>query len=450
MLLRFAAENILSFKDAVEFNTFPSSKSHSHEWHKVACGHVTALRMSAIYGANGAGKSNLLRCMNLLKEMVLDEKLGNVHFSDDLFFKFDSEGKDRPSELAIEFYFNSKIYYYHIVFTRTEVKQEELLLCEKKEDIPLFSRNGNEILLSPSEIPTEENKAFSDVLARIIRSDMLVLSFFGKYYSAEFPMVAEAYTWLANLQIVLPDMTMGYIPHYMDVDNGFREYINSIFPNFQTGIDKLEVRKEIIDPDEAKGDLGFSKAIDAARETAGEPVMFKRNMGAYLSNIVFENDMLYMKSIVAIHRTPDGHEIEMQIDEESDGTRRLIEYLPLLYWILKVDRVFIVDEIERSIHPVLIKAIMKRISESREAKGQIIFTTHESSLLDQTIFRPDEIWFAQKDVNQSTQLYPLSDYNIHKTANIQNGYLNGRYGAIPFLSNLFDLKWHDYSQEGLS
>ena len=76
MLLRFAAENIMSFKDAVEFNTFPSSKTHSHEWHKVACGHATALRMSAIYGANGAGKSNLLKCMSLLRSLVGTDKLG--------------------------------------------------------------------------------------------------------------------------------------------------------------------------------------------------------------------------------------------------------------------------------------------------------------------------------------------------------------------------------------
>ena len=70
MLLRFAAENIMSFKDVVECNTFPSSKSHSHEWHKIPCGYATALRMSAIYGANGAGKSNLLKCISLLKSMV--------------------------------------------------------------------------------------------------------------------------------------------------------------------------------------------------------------------------------------------------------------------------------------------------------------------------------------------------------------------------------------------
>lgn len=110
---------------------------------------------------------------------------------------------------------------------------------------------------------------------------------------------------------------------------------------------------------------------------------------------------------------------------------------------MKSDNTFLVDEIERSIHPILIKNIISKISESKEAKGQLIFTTHESCLLDQDIFRPDEIWFAQKDINQSTQLYPLSDYNIHKTANIEKGYLNGRYGGIPNLSNNINLNLNE-------
>lgn len=441
MLLRFAAENIMSFDDTVEFNTFPSSKSHNLGWHKVQCGHVTALRMSVIYGPNGAGKSNLLACLNLLKQMVSTERLGSIPLTDDLFFKFNKEKEGKPSELAIEFISNGGLYYYHIVFSRSEVFEEELYLCEKKQDIPLFIRKGKTINLSPSEIPSEEDKPLTDLLSKMIKSDMPVLSFLGNYYSQEFPVIAEAYHWIANMQVVLPEMRMGYVSHYMDSDEDFRNYVNEIIPTFQSGIFKLKVRKEVINKDDANGDIGFSRAIEDAKSHPGQPIMFQKNIDSYVSNIVLEGNTLYLKTLVAIHQTSEGKEIEMPLSLESDGTRRLIEYLPLLYWILKEGKIFIVDEIERSIHPILIKTIIRKISESKEAKGQIIFTTHESCLLDQDIFRPDEIWFAQKDVNQSTQLYPLSDFNIHRTANIENGYLNGRYGAIPFLSNLEDLKW---------
>ena len=79
-----------------------------------------------------------------------------------------------------------------------------------------------------------------------------------------------------------------------------------------------------------------------------------------------------------------------------------------------------------------------------KSKGQLIFTTHESNLLDQEIFRQDEIWFTEKDSNGATDLYSLSDFKEHKTIDIRKGYLNGRYGSIPFLANLTDLNWHDY------
>lgn len=435
----------MSFRDAVEFNTFPSSKSHSHEWHKVKCGHVTALRMSAIYGANGAGKSNLLKCMDLLKEMVCSEKLGDVFMPADLYFKLDNDGKNKPSELAVEFYAGGEVFYYHIVFNQEKIFEEELLLSYKNEDISIFSRKDNDVIFAVESDSEKDKKeflrVFVDAMRRIIRPDMLVLSFFGQYYPDEFPVVKVAYEWIRTLQVVLPTKRIGYLPHMLDEDNDFAGYVNNLLPELNTGISRLIVKKEIIADNDAESNPGLSMAIKAAKEQPGEPQMYKKTIFNDISNIVVEDGIIYLKTLVGLHTDADGSEVEISIDMESDGTRRLIEYMPLLLSVAKDDNVFIIDEIERSIHPIMIKTLMKRISENKEAKGQIIFTTHESCLLDQTIFRPDEIWFVQKDIEQSTRIYPLSDFNIHKTANIENGYLNGRYGGIPFLSNLSDLKW---------
>lgn len=445
MLLRFVAENIMSFKDSTEFNTFPSSKSHSHDWHKVKCGYVVALRMSAIYGPNGAGKSNLLKCIALLKSLVESEKIGEANITDDLYFKLDEEGQLQPSELAIEFYTAGKIFYYHIRFNRQAVLEEELLLSLKQRDVIIFSRKDNDITVSGDYLRSGDKEdfvgVFMNAMNRIVRSDMFALSFFGKYYYEELPIVKEAYDWIMKLQVVLPTMRIGALPHVLDRNHEFADLVNSLIPELKTGITKLVVRKEILNEDELRGNPRILKAVMAAKEAPGVPHILPGRHGNELTNIVVEDGQPYVKQLMALHTTQKGTQVEMPMDLESDGTRRLIEYMPLMYEVLKRDNVFIVDEIERSIHPILIKALMSKISSDREAKGQIIFTTHESCLLDQSIFRPDEIWFAQKDVDQSTQLYPLSDYNIHKTANIENGYLNGRYGGIPFLSNLSDLKW---------
>ena len=438
MLLRLIAENLTSFKEAVEFNTFPSSKSHSHENHKITCGHATALRMSAIYGANGAGKSNILQALNLLQTLVKTETLRKIDFYDDPTFKLDSQCSGKPSGLAVEFYYNNNVFYYHVEFTLEEIVLEELLLSK---DIPLFTRKRIDISIDSNYIGKGISEQFQDALKRLVRPDMLLLSFLGKYYSSESPLVVDAYQWfMKNLQLVLPDMFHGFVPHMIDTDSDFSELVNRTLPELKTGIDKVIVKKELIAEEDVKSGK-LIQLVKQAKEHPGEPQTTRNRFTDDVVNVIFENGNVYLKTLVAVHRNLDGSEVEMSLHDESDGTRRLIEYMPLLYAIIQKDMVYVVDEIERSIHPIMIKDIVRKLSESTKAKGQLIFTTHESGLLDQNIFRPDEIWFAQKDAEQATQLYPLSDFNIHKTANIENGYLNGRYGGIPFLSNLKDLHW---------
>ena len=441
MLLRLIAENLTSFKEAVEFNTFPSSKSHSHENHKITCGHATALRMSAIYGANGAGKSNLLQALNLLQTLVKTETLRKIDFYDDPTFKLDSQCSGKPSGLAVEFYYNNNVFYYHVEFTLEEIVLEELLLSKKSKDIPLFTRKRTDISIDSNYIGKGISEQFQDALKRLVRPDMLLLSFLGKYYSSESPLVVDAYQWfMKNLQLVLPDMFHGFVPHMIDTDSDFSELVNRTLPELKTGIDKVIVKKELIAEEDVKSGK-LMQLVKQAKEHPGEPQTTRNRFTDDVVNVIFEDGNVYLKTLVAVHRNLDGSEVEMSLHDESDGTRRLIEYMPLLYAIIQKDMVYVVDEIERSIHPIMIKDIVRKLSESTTAKGQLIFTTHESGLLDQNIFRPDEIWFAQKDAEQATQLYPLSDFNIHKTANIENGYLNGRYGGIPFLSNLKDLHW---------
>lgn len=437
MLLRFIAENIYSFKDAAEFNTFPSSKSHSHEQHKTSCSHATSLRLAAIYGANGAGKSNLLSAIRLLKEMVTTGSLNKVYLNGRLQFRFDPACENKPSGLAIEFCQNDKNYYYHIEFQGRKVMLEELLLSKKNKDEVIFQRENDTI-----KLPGNVNETFMDALDRLVRPDMLLLSFFGEYYPGENQQAAEAYRWFTEkLQIVLPGSIAGTLPHLVDGSEEFMAMVNKTIPELKTGISSLEVEKEVVTEDSVKGNDILFVAFKEAQNNPGVPQLVRSGNGKDTINLVYENGEVWKKSLVAVHKMADGTTFSAPVSIESDGTRRLIEYMPLFFAVTRAGGVYIVDEIERSVHPIMIKDIVRKISEGQSAVGQLIFTTHESGLLDQDIFRPDEIWFAQKDSEQATKLYPLSDYNIHRTANIENGYLAGRYGGIPFLSNLKDLHW---------
>lgn len=442
MLLRFTLENFGSFKDAVEFNTFPSSKSHSHDNHKMTCNHATALRMSTIYGANGAGKSNLLMAIRFLRNLVEKGTLTQINFTEEIFFKFDDACKDAPSGMAVEFFYNDTVFYYQIEFNQQEILSEELFLSKKSTDVTIFSRKGTNIKINSSCATKTVDDKFVDVLNRMLRTDMLFLSFFGQYYPNEVPLITDAYHWFTeNLTIVAPDAYTGVIPHLMDTDTMFCDMVNQTIPELKTGIDSIKVKKEVVLENELKEDPVLARLAARAKSHEGIPEIKSTDSGNEYVNIVFENNQLWRKYIVCVHKNSDGSEVEMPLRAESDGTKRLIEYMPLFYSITKETQVCIVDEIERSIHPIMIKDLMRKLSGSDTSRGQLIFSTHESSLLDQSIFRPDEIWFAQKDIEQATQLYPLSDFKIHNTANIENGYLAGRYGGIPFLSNLQDLHW---------
>lgn len=442
MLLRFIIENIASFKDATEFNAFPSSKTHSHETHKVKCGHTEALRLSAIYGANGAGKSNLFGALNFLKFMVTDGIVLSGKVGNNAPFMFDGRYIDQPSGLAIEFFYKGNVYYYHIEIEQDRVLFEELSISTKTKDIPIFIRKDSSIEMNRKYWAKGFNQQFVDALDRLVRTDMLLLTFMGKIYFDEIPVLTDAYRWFIDvLEVVLPTSYAQSIPQMLDLNGEFTNLVNKTVPELNTGISGLKVKKEIINEENVSGNETLLSFIKQAKANPGIPQVAV-SVNGEVSNIVYENNEVYMKRVVAIHNMEDGISKEMPLMSESDGTRRMIEYMPLLYSIIKGEKVYVVDEMERSIHPILIRSLMSKLSEIDNAKGQLIFTTHESALLDQKIFRPDEIWFAQKDSSQATQLYPLSDFNIHKTANIENGYLDGRYGAIPFLSNLKDLSWN--------
>jgi hypothetical protein len=147
--------------------------------------------------------------------------------------------------------------------------------------------------------------------------------------------------------------------------------------------------------------------------------------------------------VITKHLNNQGESIEFDFSEESDGTKRLMDFLPIFDAMLKEDATFIIDEIDRSLHPSLLKTLMTKIMADGTTKGQLIFTTHESNLLDLDIFRPDEIWFAEKNRQTgNTELYSLNEFRPRPDLNIQKGYLQGRFGAIPFLGNLENLNWH--------
>jgi AAA15 family ATPase/GTPase len=149
---------------------------------------------------------------------------------------------------------------------------------------------------------------------------------------------------------------------------------------------------------------------------------------------------VYHISVQATHEQEPGKEVQLELTEESDGTRRLLNLIPALHPTAFTGVVHVIDEIDRSLHPILVREFLEFFLKS--SKGdfrQVIVTTHESNLLDQDLLRRDEIWFAEKDSTGATRLYSLLDFKVRNDLEIRKHYLQGRFGAIPFLGNLESL-----------
>jgi AAA15 family ATPase/GTPase len=144
--------------------------------------------------------------------------------------------------------------------------------------------------------------------------------------------------------------------------------------------------------------------------------------------------------VQAAHEHQGGVKVDLDLEEESDGTRRLLDLIPALHQSRRGSGVFFVDEIDRSLHPILARKFIEFFLRSGVGgQAQLIVTTHESSLLDQDLLRRDEIWFAEKDGAAATHLYSLSEFKVRNDAEIRKHYLQGRFGAIPFVGGFDQL-----------
>lgn len=450
MLLRVILENFFSFKEQTEFNLFPSSSTQQLLGHIVPQGHTKVLRLSAIYGANGAGKSNLIKAISILRNLVCH---GSIEFISSNFysmpFLLNDETKNSPISIATEFYHKGVIYYYTLSFVKDCIVNEGLYISGEKNDELVFSRS-NECGIQKIDFyegyleQTPFNEVFAKALSeKILGKTDLLLSFMGDKYSEDIQAISNAYDWFLNdIAIVRPNGMSGITAHQLDGNPEMRQLLNRLLPEMNTGISKIEIKKVILQENDDTLSPGLRRKMQIAKKTPGVAIPTENRFDSRVhASVVYENGECLLKMMQPVHIDTLGNERQMPLESESDGTIRLIEYIPFIYSIFNEDKTFFIDEIERSIHPVMIKVIISKISEKESCRGQLIFTTHESCLLDQKILRVDEIWLAQKDSNLATHIYPLSDFNIYKTANIEHGYLNGRYGGIPFLSNLKDLNW---------
>lgn len=451
MLIRFVIENLFSFGERKEFTTIPNKRLKTLNHHKYNYNNFHILKIASIYGANGAGKSNLIKSLELFQKLIIREK---VPFRlKDSKFKFNNPDDNQNQTFAIEFIQENKAFYYGIVLKENTIATEELYLSGlgKKKDELIYERKTNNkdktsiIFLEKFEKDEKSQILKTILLEEFIKPNEPILKLLSNRDNKFLTNVKIAYKWFEDtLQIITPDSKPRALAHKIDIDKEFKNYARDLMCSFNIGITELTSEKK--DIKEFFGEDNEKELDNLIKDVEDSPhkmIGLRSNKGDELI-IVKENNKIWVKTLKVGHIGKRDKLVLFNLDEESDGTVRLLDFVPAFKSVITNKKVFVIDEIERSIHPLLIKELVQKFSLDTNTKGQLIFSTHESNLLNQEIFRQDEIWFVEKNKEGSTDLYSLNDFKEHKTIDIQKGYLNGRYGSIPFLGNLQDLNWHDY------
>ena len=438
MLLNFSVSNFRSFGEQETFSLIAGSRESNHRTHLVAVNDAQAsiLRTAVVYGANGSGKSNLYRAIKFVHDMATRDIAieGMIRCPR---FAFNTLTAD-DSIFRISFTSMEGVYVYEIAIGAGLIVREFAGKLIKGNFETLFERTYD---TSKDETSVLLGKVFEDAMPEKVKALAIVgpvkTRTFLSLVSESVPHVeqrgedmAAICDWFDKLLFIAPTEEYGgsLVSEYAKPD--FHDFAKSIL-EAAAGVSDVWIDSREMDESEIREVLPRDKAestFEALRHNV--PVVMSSTAGAR-AMIERNADNLYKMSILrAIHRLENGEVGMLDISDESDGTRRLLELLPAFYAVKKSGRVCVVDEMDRSIHALLMRSFLRMFLNDSD-NGQLIFTTHESSLLDVDIFRRDEIWFAEKDVKGMTRLYSLNDYRERTQRTVRDYYLQGRYGATP-------------------
>jgi uncharacterized protein len=454
MIVSFSVSNFRSFLSEETLSLVASKKlDGSHQEHAVPIpdSDEKVLRAAVLYGANGAGKSNVFKAFQYLKSLATKTRNRNSGTGRERFRL--AETADLPSTFDLQFIVGGKLYRFGLKVNDERIMEEWLVRVNGGREHPIYERSTDETgnvtvdaqglkdagkkLQSLATVGGPQNQSFlSTVLATLEGEDQ------GEE-------LRNVLAWFnTGLRLVAPDAPLRSLSWLLLIDPHFNDFANRFLKSCSTGVDYLQVAKTEITEDTSLG-LGSSFPDDVAwRATEAEnyenpgahSFLFKLSDGREVLMEGTNEIRYYRTSVQAAHEQGSGKIVPFELSEESDGTQRLLNLTPVLHHLHSGDGCYVIDELERSLHPnLVIKFLEFFLKSPAKNHGQMIVTTHESNLLDLDLLRRDEIWFAEKDQESATHLYSLADFKVRTDLDIQKHYLQGRFGAIPFLGNLDQL-----------
>ena len=436
MLLRLIIKNFLSFDDEVQFDMFPNMKRTQMADHIYTdlCD-VPVLKQAAIYGQNGAGKSNLVKALEFIRAFALDKNFIKSIEIDKFFYLLKDNASNDPISLSLEFEQNKRFFFYEIEIGPKKVVKEGLYESfpkESKLDL-VYERKEREVTFA-KDVDSTIMDAIKKLLGKNPMSSLMALN-------SEFPIVADercarAAKWFkAKLEII---GVHSFLPTLIDLlrDNTpMMEFVKGLVHCLGVGVNAMNLQETDFDS-WAKKHIAIAKNLPSDMDKV-KSMSLSANSTPVLS-INVKDGVRKVYQLIFDNIGKNGFVGRLDTSMQSDGTLRALTLLPALYYACKLGKTVVVDEINCCLSPTMVKGIVEYFAKSNGTNGQLIFTTHDNQLLDEKdILRSDEIWFVDKREGASV-LYSHNDFKEHHTISPYRGYNEGRYGAIRFVKLIED------------
>lgn len=432
MLIRFRASNFLSFKDEFEFSMIRGKVRKQHPNHIIAGGSgrndVDLLRAGIIYGANASGKSNLVQILGFAKSLITQGTKAR-----DIIpvtpFKLNKENLSLPSKFEFEIRCGEKDFLYGFEVDNEKVHTEWLHQIKKTTTSLLFERKTNSknkttIEFGNLNLEVKKDIEFLEFVARGTRANQLFLS---ESIDREITYFEDVFNWFENLTVVYPESRYGV---ELNLDSEHTNNMVKYLEKFGTGVCGFDLKKVVTETEIPKEILkSIAKSLKPGEKTG---VLNSTKGQRYLITKNKSGELITSKFVLKHKMADCNEEVPFDTEDESDGTIRLMDLLPILTVPDDKPRVFVIDELDRSLHPNLCYQLIEEFLSSQN-KNQLIVTTHESSLLTFDLIRRDEVWFVEKNQQGSSTVYSLEEFTPRYDNDVQKGYLLGRFGAIPFI-----------------
>ena len=407
MLLEFRCSNFKSIKEEIRFSMIAGKDNTSEELLKVY-NNFRVLRSAVIYGANGSGKSNFINALlfmcNLVQTSISYQPGQKIPQAAHKLSE-----KENPSTFDIQFIRNNVRYAYGFSIEGGVITEEYLYYFPNGRQVKIFERDRMNIQ------PGNRYKSSFDVSIKdVLKENRLFLSCAANYSNVR--ELEEAFLFFTT-DIVIYNPSMNNWTEYsirlMQDNPSIKEEFLQMLNALDTGIQDVKLKVEKVKFTDLKRDLQLpDNLMGLIPEQEGNRI---------------EAKVVY-----------DQFEIDL-LNEESSGIKRLFEIICPMIDILNTGKVLICDELEASLHEAVIYKIVQLFQNyKKDIFAQLIFSTHDTSLLNRELFRRDQVWFTQLNKDRATDLYSLVEIkDVRKSENLAKGYVSGKYGAIPMLNHVF-------------